>query len=272
MRKNILLLIFTLCCVNASALHAAVAYAIVSPLGLELDPILKAIKNKTVVTINKMNYTVGYLGGKPVVALIIGVGKANTGASVARVMCDFHPKAIILSGIAGGLQPHLAVGDVVIAKNTFQYEFVEFTDKGIKKNEFLADPAFHPDDPVIYRADKELMNAAVNASKGLSLKALDEHKQPIEAKIVTGLVATNSFPNEANQVRNLKKAGADAIEMEGGAISHVCWRFNVPCLVVRSISDVVVEGEQPTEINLAHMTLASHNAAAVVIALMSVIE
>ena len=64
----------------------------------------------------------GRLDGHEVVLVGAGIGKVNT-ALVATLLADrFACRLIVFSGVAGGLDPALRIGDVVIADRTLQHE------------------------------------------------------------------------------------------------------------------------------------------------------
>jgi adenosylhomocysteine nucleosidase len=99
----------------------------------------------------------GGLDGYEVVLVGGGIGKVNT-ALTATVLADrFRCRMIVLSGVAGGLDPDLAIGDVVIADRTLQH------DAGVIEDERLAPyqaghvPFFNPTDRMGYFVDPELL-------------------------------------------------------------------------------------------------------------------
>lgn len=90
---------------------------IVSAFGAEADILLAHTREARVQTINGNRFTTGRLEGKPVVIVLSGVGMVNA-AMITQAMLDhFHVRRLILSGIAGGINPANHVGDVVVPEN-----------------------------------------------------------------------------------------------------------------------------------------------------------
>ncbi len=59
----------------------------------------------------------GRIGGRDIRVVHLGIGAAAAAEAMGRVMADARPEAVICAGFAGGLDPRLRVGDVVIAEN-----------------------------------------------------------------------------------------------------------------------------------------------------------
>ena len=64
-----------------------------------------------------------------------------------------------------------------------------------------------------------------------------------------------------------KNLGADAVEMEGAAVTQICWQHNVPCLVIRSLSDNA--GANASEDFRKYYKIAARNSAALVTRIIS---
>ena len=60
---------------------------------------------------------------------------------------------------------------------------------------------------------------------------------------------------------------ADAVEMEGAAVAQICWQHNVPCLVIRSLSDNA--GAKASEDFKKYYKIAARNSAALVTRIIS---
>ena len=64
-----------------------------------------------------------------------------------------------------------------------------------------------------------------------------------------------------------KNLGADAVEMEGAAVAQICWQQEVPCLVIRSLSDNA--GANASEDFGKYYKIAARNSAALVTRIIS---
>ena len=86
-----------------------------------------------------------------------------------------------------------------------------------------------------------------------------------KAAILTGDQFMNN-PEATKQIKDLFPL-AEAVEMEGAAIAQTCYQFNIPFVVIRSISDIAgqenaVEYEEFVEkaaINSANMVIEMTN-------------
>jgi adenosylhomocysteine nucleosidase len=89
---------------------------IVSAFGAEADILLAQTKSKHVWAINGNQFTSGILQGTPVVIVLSGVSMINASMTTQLMLDHFHIERLILSGIAGGVNPANHIGDVVVAE------------------------------------------------------------------------------------------------------------------------------------------------------------
>ena len=129
--------------------------------------------------------------------LITGVGPRNAETSLRRYLAKNLPRLVLTCGFAGGLNPVLALGDVV----------------------FLT-----------------------------GYSALEDRLANTDAHLVHFLTASR-IATTAAEKRNLREeTGADVVEMESGAILAVCRESQIPCAMVRVVSDTANE-DLPLDFN-----------------------
>lgn len=148
-----------------------------------------------------------------------GVGKVNAGRTTQILIDNYKPSAIYNIGVAGGVDKSLKVGDVVISTSLVQHDF-DITAFDHKKG-------YIPNVGDVIPVDRILvMN---------SIEALEKKRLPYKL----GCIASGDiFCTDAKMASKInEKFKALGVEMEGAAIGQVCFLCQVPCLVLRSISD-----------------------------------
>ena len=65
----------------------------------------------------------GEIGGREAVFVESGAGKVNAGVATALLLDRFECRALLLCGVAGGLDPALGVGDVVVGISDTQHDY-----------------------------------------------------------------------------------------------------------------------------------------------------
>ena len=95
---------------------------IVSALPEEMGGLGLALDKGDVVEVAGYHFRHGRVDGHPVVLAEAGCGKVAT-AIVASLLADrFGCAGLVFSGVAGGLDPALAIGDIVIADELIQHD------------------------------------------------------------------------------------------------------------------------------------------------------
>jgi adenosylhomocysteine nucleosidase len=96
--------------------------------------------------INGVTLVTGTMAGKPVLLLQSGVSMVNAAMNSQLVIDRFVVKRIVFSGIAGGVDPALSIGDVIVPAQWGQYLEVSFArQKPAKRGE---PEAWLPPEPV----------------------------------------------------------------------------------------------------------------------------
>ena len=182
------------------------------------------IDNRQTLTIGGSDIYTGQLQGIDVALLKSGIGKVAAAMGATLLMEHCKPDVIINTGSAGGLASTLKVGDIVVSDET-RYHDADVTAFGYEYGQLPCCPAG-------FKADDKLIAAAETCIKALNLNA-------VRGLIVSGDAFINGSIGLAKIRHNFPQAVA--VEMEATAIAHVCHNYGVPFVVVRAISDVVVQ-------------------------------
>jgi adenosylhomocysteine nucleosidase len=193
--------------------------------------------------IEGIRFVSGKLNGRQVVVTWTGVGKVNAAMTTTLLIEHFKPKRIIFTGIAGGVNRDLQPGDIVIAERTAYHDMGTVWPEGLFFKGVKSRIGGY-ENPVFFPADKELVKLAQRAADGTTLESIRTLKGRRDPKIIKGVVVTgDAFIASADKCAELRKRlEADAVEMEGAAVAQICYQRQIPCLVIRSISDNADEG------------------------------
>jgi len=263
----------------------------------EWHSLVPTIKDAKEHTINGSTFLAGTLEGKPVVLMQSGVSVVNAAMSTQLVLDRFTVKRIVFSGIAGGVDPALSIGDVVVAENWGQYLEGSFARK--TKTGWRPPDQGHAESPAnwnfifprgtlitskgarmkrVYRipVDGELLALAKKVVPTITLERCVPPSDKMNAgsalclprmpKVVvggTGVTAGIYADNAAFRIYLQKAGRARVLDMESAAVMQVALSNEVPAIVFRSLSDLA-GGDPHKNMEYVFEHLASANSAHVV--------
>jgi adenosylhomocysteine nucleosidase len=215
---------------------------------------------------------VGQLAGKDIVLVESGVGMTNAAMMTQSMIDQYHPQAVIMTGIAGAIDDTVDIGDIVVCAEWIQHDYGYEGSGGFEHSELSSyDPS---DDSVVqvvsFSADSSLLST-VKAIRVVELN-MDKIGSRQPELIVGGVgVSGNSFIDSKEKREWLvEKFGALTVDMESAAVAHVCSANNVPFIIFRSASDLAGgSGSETAEKELeAFFKTAANNSSQVVIRLL----
>lgn len=204
--------------------------AIIGALEKEVMQIKEDLSDVCVAQEAGLNVVSGNLDGVAVVATTAGMGTVNAAAATQHLISKYAPRAVVFSGIAGGLNPKLHIDDVVIGKclRYLDTDTALIAESAPGLEEFGSTLAL-----VDIAAEVLAEHGFVDASADAATSDEDP-KQFLIGTIATGnrFVAGGAMRDAA-----IEATHADCVGMEGAAIAHVATKNGVDCLVLRAISD-----------------------------------
>ena len=193
---------------------------IIGAMDIEIERISEAMTDKETETVSGITFIKGKINGNDAVCAVCGIGKVFAAICAQTMILKYSPDCIINTGVAGAISKELSVLDTVVADHLVQHDM---------DTSFLGDPVG--------------LVSGINIIKFPCDEAVSEKLcRCIEmsgGKFIRGTVASGDcFVAQPEKKAYLSETfDAAACEMEGAAIGHVCYVNNVPCAVLRSISD-----------------------------------
>lgn len=190
-----------------------------------------------------LGFHAGTLEDRAVVFVESGIGKVNAALAATLLIRDFGCDCLIFTGVAGGLDPALKVGDVVIGERLVQHDYGALLQERLEVYQPGIPPLPHADRSHGYEPDARLIARLRPALARLDLAAVESPDGLRRPKIAYGTILTgDTFMNCAvTRVRLHQRFQAQAVEMEGGAIAQVAERFGTGYVVIRALSDLAGE-------------------------------
>ncbi len=208
---------------------------IMGAMDVEVALIREEMKVEQVDTISRRIFTIGKLNNIPCVCVKAGIGKVNAALTAEILIREYGVDAIIFTGVAGGINPQLNIGDIVIAERVLHHDYGQIT------------PAtFMPWDTVGFVADSFLVAITAQAADNVLFDSIPQKirkKDTNFPRITIGRVTTGDqfIASEEKREWIEKTFRADCVEMEGAAVAQVCVINNVPFVIIRSLSDLANE-------------------------------
>ena len=188
-------------------------------------------------------FRLGRLGTRDLVAVEGGIGKSHAAMVATLLLQEFGCSSILFSGVAGGLDPDLAIGDVVVADRLVMHDYGARVGGRLKPYQPGVPPLPGFSEEIGYDLDQSLREKIRDALEGLDIGGVGAAAtggEPHRSRLIFGTVLTGDiFLNDAQERERLHRTfGGIAIEMEGAAVAAVAECFGAPLVVVRALSDL----------------------------------
>lgn len=220
----------------------------------EIARYLEHIELEDTRVVNGSTLYFGTLAGNKVILMLSGIGLERAAATTRTLLDSFSVTGIIFSGIAGGINPDLKIGDVTVPARWG-----------------WADGDLGPDEDGFWiEVDSEMLEVASKVSPGVGLSRCTADSICLErtpSVVLGGNGVSNSFFVDDPAYREWlwDTFRANAVDMETSAVGRVASEKGIPFIAFRSLSDLAGGGPGVNEIAI-FFQLAADNAAAVVTA------
>jgi adenosylhomocysteine nucleosidase len=298
LRAALAVLVLDLCVLHsataAPSLDQTPRIAVMSAFQPELTLLLGELRQARKFTVNGVVFSTGTLRGRPVVLFLSGVSMTNAAMNTQLALDRFKISHVIFSGIAGGVNPALHIGDVTVAARWGQYLEVLMARepapgtfsppdrmKDLQPNFGMMFPrpvqvrsAAQPQPSAKFWFDVDPhMLAVARGISNVKLTTCDSGNKCLDTrpKLVVGGngVSGQAFvDNAALREYVFKTFDANVLDMESAACAMVAYSNDVPFIAFRSLSDLAGGGAGENEMK-TFMNIAADNSAKVLLAFLA---
>lgn len=212
---------------------------IMSAMREEIAALIDKIETTHKVVKGMRTYYCGRLWNKEVVLVFSRWGKVASATTATHLINDFNVSEILFTGVAGGIEPSVQIGDVVIGEELFQHDMDASPLLERFEVPLLRMKSFESD-----KDKNELLSASVD-------KFLETKEDFISAdqlvffgisrpRRISGQIASgDQFVSDSKMIDKIREGlpGVLCVEMEGAAVAQVCYEYKLPFNIIRTISD-----------------------------------
>lgn len=191
--------------------------AFVIAMDCEAECVLRHLERREDRVVSGRRVATGLFCGRDTAVVAAGIGKANAAAATQLALSEFRAGRVFNIGVAGGLDPAMAVGDVFAVRDAVQYDFDLTQINGTPMG-------------TLNERTSPFIPLALAPSWSLPL-----------ARLGSG----DRFNDDEKDYALLRSMGAGLRDMEGAAMAQVCERAGVPLFSVKWVSDVHGRGSTP---------------------------
>ena len=205
----------------------------------EIEALQSALHVEKKMVKGMRTYYQGRLFDKKVILVFSRWGKVASATTATQLINDFNVKEIIFTGVAGGVQPDVFVGDIVIGKDLYQHDMDASPLVKAYEVPLLGKSAFTTDPDKRNQLSRASSQFLQNKHEFLSKEQLINF-QIQEPKIHLGDIASgDQFISSSQQSLKILSGlpTVKCVEMEGAAVAQVCFEYKVPFSIIRTISD-----------------------------------
>lgn len=237
--------------------------------------------------INGITFKTAEVAGKRCVFFLTGMSYVNAAANTQLALDRFNVRAVLFTGIAGGVNPAFQPGDVVIPARWHHHGEMGYFNEtapgsgkydlpGWYKQKGANFGMMFPEHVTVIRegmnkfeqlgsfaADERLLAAAKKATDALAPMKVGDRTCRVSYG-GEGVSATVFCDNAKYREWVFSTFKADCLDMESAPIAQVCWQNKTPCLIVRGLSDLAGGQTGENQMETFLKAAADHSAAVLV--------
>ena len=233
-------------------------------------------------TVNGVRFVRIRFGDHDLLLFSSGVSMVNAAMMTQLAIDRFHVDTVLFAGIAGAIDPARHIGDVVVPQRWHHHSEAAYLNPRPDGTGYVIPKYFQPPhenfgflfpDHVwairdgmrsparqpYFEADPVLLEVARKAAA--TAPPMEYRGRRAELRVGgDGIAGPVFMDNREYRKWAFRVWNAQCLDMESTAIAQVCWANKVPCLVVRSLSDLAGGQEGLNDADFTEGPVARHAA------------
>ncbi len=212
---------------------------IISAMHEEIKTILENLQNIITTNKGKRIYYKGTLFDRHVVLVFSRWGKVASATTATQLINDFNVDEIIFTGVAGSIQDHINIGDIIIGHKLYQYDMdasplIPPLEIPILNRDNFETDQYKRD--LLYQSCQKFLK---DFDHIISLNDIKQFHIEQPKVFIEDIASGDQFISTDKQLKPIKKhlPNVACVEMEGAAVAQVCFEYEIPFSIFRTISD-----------------------------------
>ena len=207
----------------------------------EIEGVVALLSNCVQTTMGKRTYFSGQINGVETVVVFSRWGKVAAATTVTTLIHEFEITELLFTGVAGAINSELKIGDIVLGNRLIQHDM----DARPLMNQYeipLLSKIYFDSDSTHLSSTSKAIHAVLESR---SLQSVIGQQDLMEfdithPKLLIGDIASGDqffSSNEQKHILNSQLPDVLCVEMEGAAVAQVCYEYEIPFCIIRTISD-----------------------------------
>lgn len=207
----------------------------------EINGVVSLLTDKQEHRIGKRTYYTGLLNNQNVVVVYSRIGKVAAATTVSTLILEFKITELIFTGVAGGIDSSLKIGDIVLGQSLIQHDMNAQPLFPAYEIPLLGKAYFDADTDKLELAKTAILELLEQQHLHQVISDKDLNKFNIhQPQLHVGLIGSGDLFFSTNTQKEKLQANIKnvlCVEMEGAAVAQVCYEFGIPFIIIRTISD-----------------------------------
>jgi len=211
----------------------------------EISGIVELLSDREEIVMGMRTYYTGLLNGIKTIVVFSRWGKVAASTTVTTLILEFKITELIFTGVAGAINSKLKIGDIVIGKRLIQHDMdarplmkqFEIPLLGVTYFECSADNVLVAEKIASELIEKKHLETVISKTE------LNHFGIKNPQLFIGDIASGDKFFSNNSEKHKLQDVLSSilCVEMEGAAVSQVCYEYNLPFTIIRTISDTADE-------------------------------